>query len=182
MPEKIHLVGGGTLSRFVIDIVEQQSNLEILGIYDDSLDKGEVINGISVKGKTSELNPDRDEGVVVAIGSPEARKKIIEGYLAKGFLMPAIIAPTAIISSHAEIKDACIIGPLCTVLSGSVIGKGTCILSHVNINHDVSISDFFLIGASCALANGVSLGEGAHLSIGQTIPLETTIRAWEYIA
>lgn len=182
MTEKIHLVGGGTLSRFVIDIIERQSNFEILGIYDDFLDKGSVINGVSVKGKTSELNPKSNEGVVVAIGSPEARKKIIEKYLTNGYFMPSIIAPSAIISNHAEIKEASIIGPLCTVLSGSVIGKGSCILSHVNINHDVSLSDFCLIGASCALANGVSLGEGVHLSIGQTIPLDTTIKAWEYIS
>jgi acetyltransferase EpsM len=82
------------------------------------------------------------------------------------------------VSEYSQIGKGVIIGPFTSVLNGSRIGQGCCILSHSNINQDVIMEDFCLVGAGTLIGNGVHIGEGCHLGLGSKIHLNRKLEAW----
>ena len=138
------------------------------------------VNGVPVLGKTIDINKADNHDLVIGIGEPKARKAIYTSKLGSGHDFPSIIHSTAIISPHALIEDGVIIGPYSTVLSGSTVEKGSCLLSFVNINHDITVGRFSLVGANVAVGNNATLGEGSHIAMGKVIKPNALIDAWSY--
>ncbi len=92
--------------------------------------------------------------------------------------MPTIVHPSAVISSAASIADGVIIGPFATVLSGSRIDTGCCLLTQVNINHDTIVHPWCLIGAAVAVGSGATLEEGCPIAMGHVVRPGVTVAGW----
>lgn len=176
----IFIIGGGTLCKFVIDIVESLDNIRIEGIFDDNYPQKKSVNKYPVIGKISDIAT-VNKNLVLAIGDPAFRKSFISEKTFEGHTFPIVTHASTIISKYAEIGAGNIIGPYSSVLGGSTVGAGCCILSNVNINHDIEIGTYSLIGAGCLIGNNVKIGEGAHLSMGVNVPPEQIIEPWALV-
>jgi acetyltransferase-like isoleucine patch superfamily enzyme len=176
----IHILGGGLLARFVIEIVESTSNMNIAGIYDDGYPVRKKVLGYKILGKIDHLDYTKSLNLAVGIGDPKIRKKFIGGEHFKGCTFPSLVHKTALVSEYSQIGKGVIIGPFTSVLNGSRIGQGCCILSHSNINQDVIMEDFCLVGAGTLIGNGVHIGEGCHLGLGSKIHLNRKLEAWTH--
>lgn len=126
------------------------------------------------------IDPDQCPNIVIGVGDPNTRKKMYEEKIKLGFQFPSIIHTNTIVSSHSTIEDAVIIGPYSTVLSGSTVKKGACLLSCVNINHDIVVNKFSLVGANVSIGNNSILGEGCHITMGKIIKPNSSIDAGLY--
>ncbi|MFH1004446.1 MAG: hypothetical protein V1781_02975 [Bacteroidota bacterium] len=178
--ELIYIIGGGTLCNFIIDIINEIPKYQIAGIFDDNFPQLNEVAGIKVIGRFNDIDLNPSRNLVIGIGEPKFRKTFYKEKKKKGFIFPSVIHPQTVISANSKIHDGVIIGPYTTVLSNTEIGAGTCVLSHVNINHNISIAQFVLIGASVSIGNGAKIGEGAHISMGKIIAPQKEINPWEY--
>jgi len=177
----IVLIGGGTLAKFVIDILSFQPKVTILGIYDDTLKVGDNIYNIPVLGSIKDLKKTKCENIVICIGNQNFRFRTFNDLKSIGFCFPNIIAHNAIVSSNALITEGCILGFNSTILSGSVLGIGSCVLSNVSINHNTKIGDYTLIGVGVNIGNDCSFGDNVHVAMGKTILPHSIIKSGEYI-
>lgn len=176
----LHVLGGGTLGRFIADIAADCEGLTIAGFFDDRYPAVAEIGGIPVVGRFSDADPAVHRHIAIGVGEPKDRRRLFEQCCAAGFELPSVVHPSAVISRTATIADGVIIGPHSTVLSGSRIGSGCCLLSMVNVNHDITVQPWCLIGASVAIGNGATLEEGCHIAMGQVIRPAATVAAWSY--
>jgi len=174
----INIIGGGSLCRLLIDIIDSLPEIVATGIFDDRFPNLEEVAGVKVIGKFADVSLEKSPILVIGIGEPKIRKSIFEKYSAEGFHFPSLIHSSAVVSKRSKITNGVTIGPLSTILSGSVIGEASCLLSLVNINQDVSVGCYSLIGASTAIGSGATLGEGCHVAMGKVIGPEETIAPW----
>ena len=174
----IAIVGAGTLSRLISDIVEVLPHMHIIGLYDDRYPELTDVCDIPVLGKVEDVSMKIASNLILGIGAPRVRKKFFEDKITRGFTFPTLIHPSCVISSAAIIDSGVMIGPMSTVLSGSRIERGACLLSCVNINQDVHIGPFALIGAGTHFGNGASVGEGSHIGMGAVLKINQRVDAW----
>ena len=177
--EKVIIVGGGTLGRFVLEIVERINEMECVGFLDDSFDNVKRILGYPILGKVNQVDEFRDYHLTLGIGSPDYRQKTFGIWEQKGLKVATIIDPTALISKRSIVNEGAIIGPFTTVLVDSEVGKGVCILSYVNINQNVQIGSYSLIGAASILGNDVEIGIGCHIGLGSKLMKGESLNDWE---
>jgi len=173
---RVAILGAGTLAAFILDILARMSPGITVRLYDDGFPEVHERHGVSILGRLHEAP--RDWKLVIGIGDPVKRKSLYEHYAAQGCAFCSIVDPSCILSRTAKIADGVVIGPLSSVLSGSTIGEGACILSHVNVNQNVGIGPFALIGAGAVLGNNVRVGIGAHVGLGARIPLGGHVDDW----
>lgn len=176
----VFVLGGGTLGRFIADVAADRADIIVAGFFDDRFPSVDAIDGIPVVGRFADAQADRHHHLIIGVGEPKTRQQLFEQYQRAGFAFPSVVHPSAAISRHARIGDGVIIGPHCTVLSGSQIGTGGCLLSHVNINHDTIAHPWCLIGAGATIGNGVVLEEGCHIAMGAVITPAAVVAAWSY--
>ena len=167
--KEITLTGGGTLARFIIDIISRNNDYKIIGYFDDV--SGVLGKHIKYLGAINEAHHSPHKNTVIAIGNPIFRQKTYMSLKKRGFSFPNVIDKTALISNLATIQDSLILGPFSTVLADSKLGKGCCLMSYVNINQNTEIGDFCLIGAGTTFGNNVFLGEASHIGMSKTLPL-----------
>lgn len=176
---QVYIIGAGTLAKFVIDILESVA-IEIGGLYDDSYPVLKNVLCYPVLGKIRDVLPDHKK-LVIAIGEPKERKRLIGMFDVRGCSFPSIFHKTSFVSRHAKVKQGSIIGPACNILAESKVGKGVCMLASVNVNQNTEVGDYSLLGAGVNIGNNAVLNEGCHLGMSCVIPPNSVVKAWEYI-
>lgn len=176
----IYILGGGSLGSLLVDIIESQNTMKIAGIFDDGFPDLKQVFGYPIIGKMTDVNTIHSGNFAVGVGDPKWRKQTIEEKSARGFQFPALIHKSVILSKYCTIESGVIIGPNSSILSGSLVKKGSCILSHVNVNQDVVINPYCLIGAGTIIGNNAILGEGCHIGLASHIKLKQVIEPWTY--
>ena len=151
---------------------------EVVFLDDDPKLKGKKIIGIPVI-QSSDFIPS-DYEVVVAIGEPSTRKKIIEK-LPKETNYTTLVHPTAIIMDDCEIGAGSIITAGCIITTNIKIGKHSHLNLHTTIGHDCEIGNYFTtapgthISGECKIGNCVYFGTNSSIRQGITVCNETTI-------
>lgn len=178
--QEIFIIGAGTMGKLVAEIIECSEEYFVAGFYDDN--HPDIIEslGYAVIGSLQDLDTASPRNLAIGIGDPQSRKLIFEKTVSRRNIFPSLIHPSVVMSKHARIADGVIIGPNSSVLNGSKINKGACILSHVNINQNIIVGAYSLIGAGAIIGNNATLGEGCHISMGSRIQLNSEIEPWTY--
>lgn len=104
---------------------------------------------------------------VVAIGSCQARKKIVEALQVEKWV--TAIHPTATISPRAEIGEGSVVMPNAVVNSCAVIGKHCIVNTGATVDHDCEIEDFVHVAPGAHISGGVSIGEGSWIGVGACV-------------
>lgn len=172
----VAIFGVGGFGREVLTLIEHinqnKPTYRIVGFFDDGHEKGEIVNGYPVLGKTEELNAWSTEiGVVVSIGAPEVKKKIIDKITNPRVHYPTLIHPNVIIGDPAFVK----IGKGCIICAGNIITTNIEIGDFVILNlsctvgHDTIIKDYAAFMPSVNISGEVSIGEGVYVGTGAKI-------------
>ncbi len=178
--KNIFIIGAGTLGKLIVEIIESTNQYEVGGFYDDNFPNLLQVLNYPVLGKIQDLSNISSQFLALGIGEPKYRKSNLEELSGKGHRFPVLVHSSTILSKYCEIEEGVLIGPNSSVLTGSLIKKGACILSHVNINQDVKIESYCLIGAGVIIGNNAKLGEGSHIGLGQKVYLNEVIEAWSF--
>ncbi len=118
--------------------------------------------------------------VVIAVGEPETRKRIVER-------LPANTVYSSLTHSNATVMDLTSVGEGSVITSGSILTTNITVGKHAHINlnttigHDCVIGDFFTtapgvnISGYCKIGNGVYFGTNASVKNGITVCDNVTV-------
>lgn len=162
MKESVFIIGAGGVGREILSVLQHTSLNEkypVSGFIDDGIEAGILVNGIKILGGIEYLLALEKASIIIALGNPKVRRKIIEQLSDSKFSFPTIIHPE--VSFHDPSKIA--------------VGKGTYITQGCILTTDISIGDFCflnigvtinhdaIVGDNCVLMPGVRITCGANL-------------------
>jgi sugar O-acyltransferase (sialic acid O-acetyltransferase NeuD family) len=110
----------------------------------------------------------RTESIAIGIGANYLREKVmleLQGSCQPS-RFPALIHPSAIIASSAQIDMGTTIHQNAVVGPSSRIGKFCTVNTSATIDHDSVMEDFSSMGPGAHTGGGVTIGKRAHISIG----------------
>ncbi|WP_010249577.1 acetyltransferase [Myroides injenensis] len=200
--KKIAIFGAGGFGREVKTIIDSINKVEtiydFIGFYDDGKKKGSIINNYPVLGGIKDLNALEEEiALVVSIGDPKIKAKIISLIDNSLISFPNIISPFALISKdfvslgqgnvicagtiitcNIEIKDFVILNLSCTVGHDTIINSYSSFMPSVNISGEVVIGEGVYVGTGAKIINLLEIGEytivGAGAVVAKTLPEKCT--------
>lgn len=189
--EKIVFFGTGGFAREVHEIIESlneqwsmvQQKLSMLGFLDGNEEMhGKEVHGLPVLGGLEWLKTNKDVGVVVAIGNPGVKRKIVQQIKQIGGIkFPSIIDSRAIIGSRVKLGEGCIICAN-TIITTDIDIKDFVILNlSCTIGHDTIIEDYVTVAPGANISGNVIIKEGTDIGTASAIIQGKTIGAWSII-
>lgn len=200
--ERIAIFGAGGFGREVKIIIDAiNSNVktyEFIGFFDDGFKKGKIINGFPVLGGVEEINSLEDGlSLVIAVGNPSVKKKIISKINNEKIVFPTLIHPSVIKSNdEVIIEDGCIIcagniitcnikiekftilNLACTVGHDTIVGAYSSFMPSVNISGEVKIGESVYVGTGAKIINQLEIGKetivGAGAVVSKSLPANCT--------
>ncbi len=128
---------------------------------------------LRILGSTATYAPSPADALVLAIGIPDARRRVAESLAAKGCRFLTLIHPTAIVTATAVIGVGSILCPYAVASDAARLGRFTLLNYHASIAHDASTGDFAVLSPYATLAGGAGIGDdvflGLHASVGPGI-------------
>ena len=190
---KVIVYGGGGLSKMIVETVRVLGCYQIVGIIDDSMEKGADVIGSPVLGGAEILPELVKSGVRIAvnsvggIGDYEVRLKVFENLAKAGFICPPIVHPTAHVDPSAVLEEGVLVLAQSYISGNAVVGKGTLINNSVVISHDcvlglctnfspgakiagdVIVGDYTQVGMNATVNIGVKIGSECLIGNGATV-------------
>jgi sugar O-acyltransferase (sialic acid O-acetyltransferase NeuD family) len=183
--KKICILGTGGFGREVLcclidAIAPSNSTIQELACFmvSDDLFNEKKIMGVDVIPQSS-FDPSL-YNVVVAIGDPSTRKRVVNN-LPPDTTFATIIHPSAVISEWVEIGEGSIVTAGVVLTCNIKIGKHAHLNLHTTIGHDCIMGDFFTtapganISGSCHFGDCVYFGTNAAVRQGVKITDNVTI-------
>ncbi len=183
--KKICILGVGGFGREVLcclidAIASTQLKIEDIACFmesDEHFKEGKIM-GVEVI-PMSAFEPEK-YNVVVAIGDPNTRKKVVQSLPAQT-TYTTIIHPSVVMSEWVEIGEGSIITAGTILTCNIKIGKHAHLNLHTTIGHDCVIGDYFTtapgakISGICHFGDGVYFGTNAAVRQGIKICDNVTI-------
>lgn len=182
----ICIIGTGGFARevfcYVIDVLKTKYQdidySKICFLDKDELCNGEKIMGVNVIPESS-FDPEKYV-VLVGIGDPKIRKKVVEK-MPKNTVYATLIHPNAIVSDWVEIGEGSIITPGVIITCNIKMGKQTQLNLFTTIGHDCELGDYFTtapsvnISGNCIFDECVYFGTNSAVRQGVSICNNVTI-------
>lgn len=171
---RLLLIGGGGHCRSVLDCIDR-SLYEELAICDLESRIGQIVDGVPIIGCDRQIVELRAYGFTDAaitlgsIGKTTLRKSLYHQALAAGFRLPPVIAPSALVSTHAIVGSGTFVGKGAIINAGACIGCCCIINTGAIIEHDCRINNFVHLAPGTVLSGSVQIGANTHLGTNTTV-------------
>jgi sugar O-acyltransferase (sialic acid O-acetyltransferase NeuD family) len=173
---------GREIAALIGRLSAEGADWEITGwLSDEASSWGQTIAGLPVLGDGEWLRGKSGMAVALGIGSPRARKRVVERIAGLNPAFPALIDPAALVMPRSAVDRGCIVMAGAIVSIDSVLGEFSSLNLRASVNHDCRIGDFGTLGPGTVLAGNVTLGEGSELGAGVTCIPGVAIGAWAMI-
>jgi len=174
MSKDILLIGGGGHCSSVIDVIEQEGSFRIRGILDVAEKVGQQWMGYEIIGTEAELPNLLKENTyclisIGQVGSAQLRSQLYHQLKAAGAQLPAIVSPTAYVSSHARLGEGTVVMHQACVNAGAIIGVNNIINSQALVEHEARtgahchLSTAAILNGACVLGDEVLIGSRSTL-------------------
>lgn len=174
----VFILGAGGHSKVLIDCLQTDNYLHILGILDiNSALHGKKILDVPVVGSEDEIlkrySP-RDVKLVNGVGSAaligiERRKKIYDIFKSAGFDFLHVMHQTVCIGRDVQLEEGVQLMARSTLQPGCRIGKNVIVNTNAIIDHDCEIGNHVHVAPGVVCCGGVTIGAGTHVGSGATI-------------
>lgn len=168
----MYLYGASGHAKVIIDILTSQG-VNITALADDNLSLTDMLGYKIIHSKK------QFDKLIISIGDNLIRKKLAESLDVDEYL--TAIAPSAIISPFAKIKEGSVVMQGSIIQSCAQIGAHVIINSGASIDHDCVIGDFSHISPHATLCGNVTIGEGTWIGAGTVIKQGVKIGNWTTI-
>jgi len=182
------IIGAGGHGKEIAWLAKRCGRL-IRGFLDNTPEKqGSNISGIPVLGMLDQCTRFEDCEFIVAIGSPRARKKIVESFFhKKNLAFATLIDPTAIIGENICIQEGtmicagsiltidiqigshCIINTNAVLSHGAIIGDYVTVAPNASVSGDVHLESLVEIGANASIKEKTLIQSGAMIGMGSVV-------------
>lgn len=110
---------------------------------------------------------DGDGEVVVAIGDPATRRKIVASLQLAKFA--TLIHPTAVIGDDVEIGPGAIITAGCILTCNIRLGAHAHLNLHSTVGHDCRIGDYFTTAPGAKISGSCKIGDGVYVGTNASV-------------
>ena len=168
----IYIVGASGFGREVAWLIEELGTWNIAGFIDDNESiQNTIINNIPVIGNTDFLLDMKDNiNVVIAIGNPYIREKIVQKLISKETIcFPNIIAKDVRISKCVKMGIGNIICTGTILTTNILLGNFNHINLDCTVGHDVVLNDYITVYPSVNISGNVNIDDYSELGTGSKI-------------
>lgn len=188
--EQIIIVGAGGFGSEVAMLIEDINAVEmkwdLIGFVDDSA-SGYVLNKYPILGGVDYLQ-DKECSVVLALGNPETKEKILKNIINTKIKYPNLIHPSVIynpnyismgegniicagniITTNITIGSHVIINLDCTIGHDAIVRDFVTILPSVNVSGNVTLEKCSNIGTGTQIIQGLTIGENTIVGAGAVV-------------
>jgi sugar O-acyltransferase (sialic acid O-acetyltransferase NeuD family) len=139
--------------------------------FDDAYPEKSQIEHWPIKGCFQDVLLEKNSlaGAVVAIGNASIRESMLALLQSNEIATPTLIHPSAIVSKHAKIDDACVVMAGAVINAFSKVGQGCIVNSNAVVEHDCNLKSFVHICPNSAVAGGTIIGERTWVGIGTNV-------------
>lgn len=191
--EKIAVFGAGGFGREIAFLI-QEINLkkprwEIVGFYDDAPGlAGGKVGAWEILGGMEKLNRVEEKiSVVVAVGDPGFKSRIVRGLRNPRITFPTLIHPSVIFSTETQLGAGCVLcaGSIltvnvkledfvtlnlkCTVGHDSYLGAFSSFMPNVSVSGEVKVGRQVYVGTGANILNRVEIGSGTVVGAGALV-------------
>jgi sugar O-acyltransferase (sialic acid O-acetyltransferase NeuD family) len=172
------ILGCGGHGRVVADAA-RACGYDRIAFLDDACDDMAVPPDLTVLGPFDALLDCAHDwpNAIAAIGDNAKRLDLFSRLARAGFHRPALVHPSAVISSGADIRDGVFIGALAAVNVGARIGEAVIVNTGARVDHDCEIGAASHIAPGATLSGGVTVGDRAWLGTGCSVRQNVKIGA-----
>lgn len=191
MSKRIVIVGTGGFGRGVYSWLQQsprhceEHEIDDIVFIDDSEPK--VAPDAPVVCTVREYVPEDYDEVLVAVGIPEVRRKIVESLQSRGAKFHTFIADRAILAANVSIGKGTIICPGTVVSANATLGSHVHINFNCSVGHDVVLGEFttlspmsnimgetilgsdVFVGGTAIVLPRIEIGHGITIGAGATV-------------
>lgn len=183
------ILGAGGLARelyWVFNAANKKSTgkWRVLGFIDENkANFGKNLCGITVLGDFRWLKKAaRNElKVICAVGSPKAKKSMVEKAKRLGLDFCTVIHPSVQMSEYIDMGFGTAITAGCILTTQIQIGNHIFLNLDTTVGHDVIIEDFVNVAPGCHISGNVTLMKGADLGTGAVVLQGITIGKWSTV-
>jgi sugar O-acyltransferase (sialic acid O-acetyltransferase NeuD family) len=172
----ICIYGAGGLGKEIYGLImainREMPTWNIVGFYDDAYPRKEQCMDLPVIGDLNDLRQSpAAPHLVMAIGDPAVKQKVIEALKGQDLGFPILIHPSATI----ELPDSVHLGEGCIIAAGVRmtvdidLGRHVLINLNATIGHDTSVEDFCSIMPSVNIAGNVHLSQCVFVGAGASV-------------
>ncbi|MFC6040242.1 acetyltransferase [Paenisporosarcina macmurdoensis] len=189
----IVIIGSGGFAREVAhlieDINEKKQEWNLLGFLDENREhQGQTINELPVLGGMEWLEQRETISVVLGIGSPEVKKRIVNKIKElKTISYPNLIHPTVnwsrfnnfgkgniicegnILTTNIKIEHFVTINLNCTIGHDTKIGSYSTVLPNASISGNVTFGECVEFGTNSTIIQGIIVGERTIVGAGAVV-------------
>jgi len=188
---KVVIVGTGGFAKEVHQFIKDygylrkmaEETVSFLGFLDEDETKhGTTVHGNLVLGGIEWLKGNEDVGVLIGIGNPEVKKKLVNKLKSiDNFNFPNLIHPNVSIGDNVDMGEGNIICPGNMLTTDIKLGDFVTINLNCTVGHDTSIEDYVTISPGVNVSGNVKIGEGADLGTNSVIIQGKNIEEWSIV-
>jgi len=174
--KKIAIYGAGGFGREVACLInkinEQSPEWELIGFFDDGIEKGTKNEYGIILGGIDEVNSYSEElAVVIAIASPKIVEKIIGNIISSNIHYPNIILPDVIFldKDNISIGKGNIICSGCLLSCNVSLGNFNILNGFIPIGHDTCIGSYNSIMPAVKISGEVRIGNRNFFGVNSAV-------------
>ena len=180
---RVIVVGAGGHGQVVADALlaarKNGSPQEPIGFVDDDPALvGSAVLGLPVLGTVYQIRRFEHEGVIVAVGDNQARRKLCELLRRGGTRLANVVHPSAVVGNDVQLGVGVLVCAGAVVGTGSRVGDGAILNTGCTVDHHNTIGNYAHIAPGVHLGGEVRVGEGTLVGIGSAVIPGRTIGEW----
>jgi sugar O-acyltransferase (sialic acid O-acetyltransferase NeuD family) len=183
------ILGAGGLARETYWVFRDSNKAtarrwEVVGFIDDNrANLGKNLCGITVLGDFRWFRKaNRNElKVVCAVGSPGAKRTMVERATKLGLGFCTVVHPSVQMSEHVCLGSGTVITAGCILTTQINVGNHVFLNLDTSVGHDVIIEDFVNVAPGCHISGSVTLREGTDLGTGAVVLQGITVGQWSTV-
>ncbi len=175
----IVIVGAGGMGREAAAwLADLGRDTEVVGFLDDDARlHGHEVADLPVLGDRGWLSDRTHEDleVVVALGGPAARARVVADLDARGLDLVTVVHPGATVGPRCRIGAGAIVCPGAVLTCDVTLGRAVIVNYGAMVGHDGTVGDHAFLAPGVHLAGQVTIGAQAEVGIGAAVIQGVTV-------
>lgn len=133
------------------------------------------------------LKPATATKVVLAIGTPSIRRRLVDRMSSLPVMFPLLVHPSAQVNRTVRMGDGVVICSEVLFTANVVVGSHTYLNHRCSLGHDVVVGDFVQINPHACISGNVTIGDetiigagsvvhaGIHIGAGSTVGIGSAV-------